>query len=648
MRVLLGVAVVAGACTLARRARAPKLLEPLAGALALGLYASFAFASSTLAAGLVPGPETVRALGDLIGLGLLDVEELAPPVPTNPGLVLLAVLGVGGLAVLVDLVAVTFRQPAVAGLPLLALFAVPAAVLPDGLGWLPFALGAGGWLGLLLADGSDAVSRWGTPLRTGASRDPSLGRVGRRIGATALGIAVVVPALLPGLDSRLLGGGTGGDGEGGARSTTTYNPILELGGQLRLPEPGRLLLRYTTDDPTPDYLRLTTLDRFDEETGWSSSELSADLQDDAVQDGIPVPLSTSTTPVQPVTTTVDLARLDGPWLPAPLGPRDVEVDGPWLWDEEAQTVFSTRVSLDDVDEAYVVRSERALPTPELLRQATGAPTTLAETYATPPAVSPYVTEVLDEHHRRAHHRLRQGRRRPGAVPRPEQRLHVQRGGLGRRLQRPGRAGELPARPAGLLRAVLLGDGRDGPRARHPGPRRRRLHAGLAGRGRQLGGDDLRRARVAGGLVRRYRLGALRADAALGAGDDPRVHDRAEPRGPHPDRERGAGRAGPGRLGAGAAGRAGPRRRPDADLGLVHRLGPVRPGAGRPGPARRGARAGRGAVAAGGRAPAPALAHPRAAGRLGAGAGRRRRRRARAGGPRTRRGRRRPGWPCPAG
>ena len=37
------------------------------------------------------------------------------------------------------------------GLPLLLLFAVPAAVLPDGLGWWPFALGAAGWLGLLLA-----------------------------------------------------------------------------------------------------------------------------------------------------------------------------------------------------------------------------------------------------------------------------------------------------------------------------------------------------------------------------------------------------------------------------------------------------------------------------------------------------------------
>jgi hypothetical protein len=233
--------------------------------------------------------------------------------------VLLAVLGAGGVAVAVDLLAVTMRAVAAAGLPLLLLFAVPAAVLADGVGWWAFVLGGAGWLGLLLADGSDTVSRWGTPLRAASARrsspDPSLGRVGRRIGAAALGVAVVVPALLPTLDNRLLGSGTG-SGFGGSRSTKTYNPITELGGQLRLPEPGVLLLRYRTDDPRPDYLRMTTLDRFDGGR-WESSELSADLQDDAVQDGIPQPSGSSRVEALPITTRINPARLDAPWLRPP-------------------------------------------------------------------------------------------------------------------------------------------------------------------------------------------------------------------------------------------------------------------------------------------------------------------------------------------
>ena len=398
IRVLGAVVAVAGAGMLARSARLPRLVQPLAGALGLGLYVSLAFAGSTLAFGVVPVGETLRVLGETIGQGLLDVEELAPPVPTTTGLVLLAALGVGGIAVLVDVLAVTFRQAALAGLPLLLLFAVPAAVLPGGLGWWPFALGAAGWLGLLLADGSDAVSRWGTPLRSagrGPASDPSLGRVGRRIGAAALGVAVIVPALLPGLDGRLLGGGTGGEGFGGSRSTTTYNPILELGGQLRLPEPGRLLLRYQTNDSEPDYLRLTTLDTFDEAAGWSSSELSADLQDDAVQDGVPAGIDSSLASFEPIETTIDVARLDGPWLPTPFPPRDIDVNGPWLWDDESQTVFSTRTTVNDLDGAYTVRAGRITPTAELLRGAAGVPGEIAETYAVRPVVSPYVQGVID-------------------------------------------------------------------------------------------------------------------------------------------------------------------------------------------------------------------------------------------------------------
>ena len=294
--VLGAIGSVAGAAALSRRAELPRAAQPFAALLGLAAYVCVVFARPTLALGLLPGLDTLELLTSLLREAMVDVEELAPPVPTRRGLVLLAVLGAGGVAVAVDLLAVTMRAVAAAGLPLLLLFAVPAAVLADGVGWWAFVLGGAGWLGLLLADGSDTVSRWGTPLHAASARrsspDPSLGRVGRRVGAAALGIAVVVPAVLPSLDNRLLGDGTGGSGFGGSRSTRTYNPITELGGQLRLPEPGVLLLRYVTDDPRPDYLRMTTLDVFDGGR-WSSSELSADRKDDAVQDGIPQPSGSS-------------------------------------------------------------------------------------------------------------------------------------------------------------------------------------------------------------------------------------------------------------------------------------------------------------------------------------------------------------------
>ena len=399
VRVTGAVVAVAGVSAGARALGLPRPLQPVAGLLALGGYVLLLFSDATLAYGVLPTGKTFSLLATTVGDGLLDVERLAPPVPTGPGLVLLAVLGVGAVAIAVDTLAVVLRQAAASGLPLLVLFAVPSAVLPGGLGVLPFVAGAAGWLGLLLADSSDTVSRWGTPLSTRRSTsavDPTLGRTGRRIGVAALGVAVIVPALVPGLDARLLGGGDGDGFGGGSRSVVTYNPITKLAGQLSLPEP-RELLRYTTNDPSPDYLRLTSLDKFDEASGWSSSELSGDPDDDRAQDGLPAPTGLiASTRTRDVSVRLEpTGELDGPWLPLPFPPRDVEIDGPWLWDAEAETVFTTRTSLAEVDEPYVVRATRVEPTVDLLRRSQTVPEKIAKTYAGRPELAPYVQDELD-------------------------------------------------------------------------------------------------------------------------------------------------------------------------------------------------------------------------------------------------------------
>jgi transglutaminase-like putative cysteine protease len=392
--VLGAVVAVSGAAALARLTAAPLVLQPVAAVLALLAYTALTFAGSTLAYGLLPTLDTITSLVSTFQDGLGEVEVLAPPVPTSPELVLLAVLGAGAVAVVVDTLAVVLRKVAVSGLPLLVLFAVPSGVLPGGIGALAFVLGAAGWLGLLLADSSDRVSRWGTPLRSArAQADPGLGRVGRRIGGAALGVAVLVPVLVPGLDGRLLGGGAGG-GLGGSRSTTTYNPLLSLAGQLRQ-ETSQTLLRYSTTEGA-DYLRLTTLDRFDADRGWSSSELSADIDDDQVQDGVPQPVGRSA-PTEDVEIEIELTRrLGGPWLPVPAVPADIDIDGPWLWDEEAETVFSTRTSVRDVDDPYTVLTSRVQPDVPLLRETQSVPDRIAEPYLEDPELSADAQQVLDE------------------------------------------------------------------------------------------------------------------------------------------------------------------------------------------------------------------------------------------------------------
>lgn len=397
--------VVAG--LLSRGLRLPGVLQPVVGLLALAAYLCLAFVHGTLDHGVVPTQATLDGLRALVDAGRADIDKYAPPLTPGAGVVLLAAAGAGAVALLVDLLAVTLDRVAVAGLPLLALFAVPSAVLPDGLGGFVFAVGASGWLVLLLEEGSDRVGRWGTPMRSAlpgaraGGDDSSLGRVGRRIGAAAVGLAIVVPSAVPGLDHRLVGGGSGngasGAGEGPSRATT-YNPLTTLRDQLTLPRPRQLFV-YSTDDPHPDYVRMTTLDIYDG-NGWRSSKLEADREQARVQKSIPRPVGENdSTPHQDVSmrVAVDGDHLAVHWLPVPFGPRKVDVSGTWLWDPLSQTVFSASRTTSSL-KPYTVTASRVLPTREALLAATGVAINLdvAARYGNAIPVSPRAVALAEQ------------------------------------------------------------------------------------------------------------------------------------------------------------------------------------------------------------------------------------------------------------
>lgn len=400
VRTATGVAVVVGTLLLARLVRVPAALQSGLALLVLLGYAVLAFAAGTLHHLVLPGADTVEAMQTLVEAARADVERFAPPVPVGDGTALVTVLAVGAVAVLVDAVAVLARRPAAAGLPLLVLFAVPSAIVSGRLGWWPFVLAAGGWLALLLVEGRERVGRWGAPLRAGggaALGDPAgVGRVGRRLGAAALGIAVVVPVLVPGLDTDLLGGGTG-DGEGdGPRNVQTYNPLTRLRGQLVQPDPTPVL-SYATTDPVPDYLRMTTLGEYDGD-GWRAGELRGTIDRDGVKDralGSPVGEELATTTRQ-VVARITVEALDAFWLPMPFPPSTVEVEGPWMWDPVSQSVFAVRATTVDI-EPYTVRVNRVLPDAALLDRPDAGPLpSPVEPYAAPIDVTPTVRALTED------------------------------------------------------------------------------------------------------------------------------------------------------------------------------------------------------------------------------------------------------------
>ncbi len=337
--VFLVAVVVASGMGLRSLTRSPALVVVGQSAVGiLGLTAVFARSHAVL--GFLPGPDAIATMARLAQSGQQATRQFATPAPAVPGISFLLVLGVVAVAVAVDALAVTFGMAVAAGLPLLVLYCVPAAVLPHGASALSFAMVAAGWLILLGHDGRLRVNDWGRVLRKGPESgrrrfgDDDLEVVGasaRRLGIATVIAAIIVPMLMPSLANGLIdpthnGSGTGGQGGLGA---TSIDPTLTLRQNLtaRSTNP---VLTYRTTQATPSPLRLVTDDEFNGET-WESSDgrpsssqgLSSTLPP---PEGLTAGVSATTQHMQVKVTTLTEA-----YLPVPYPATKVNVKGSWVY-----------------------------------------------------------------------------------------------------------------------------------------------------------------------------------------------------------------------------------------------------------------------------------------------------------------------------
>src|SRR5262249_38537402 len=129
-----------------------------------------------------------------------------------------------------------------------------------------FCLGMAGYLGLLSADGRDRLRLWGRLVHRwqdepeGRSPDTRpLPAAGRRVGSTAVVIAICIPLLVPGLKVHRLFAHGGGAGSGGSHGQVALpNPVAELGRQLHQLRP-QVVMTYSTTDPSPPYMQVYVL-----------------------------------------------------------------------------------------------------------------------------------------------------------------------------------------------------------------------------------------------------------------------------------------------------------------------------------------------------------------------------------------------------
>ncbi|MEV5547636.1 DUF3488 and transglutaminase-like domain-containing protein [Streptomyces sp. NPDC052309] len=392
------LAVQSGVGAATRRVPLARPLTVAAQALVTLVLLTLVFARQQALAGLIPGPQAFQRFADLLRQGSDDIARYAIPAPLeSDGIRLMLVGGVLVIGLLVDTLAVTFRSAAPAGLPLLALYSVAAGLSEGGTDWLWFLVAAAGYLMLLLAEGRDRLSQWGRVFG-GAPRTPggepsgavAPVRTGRRIGAFALGIALVVPLALPAMDGGLLDGARtgGGAGSGGGGTISAVNPLVSLRDSLNVDEDRQVLSVETdSEDISNLYLRIVSLDDFDGTT-WKPSKRHIT----AVPDGT-FPLPTGLGPdVRRTETEATIRAADWyaqDWLPMPYPPSGVRIGGNWRYEPVGMTLVGDH-GQNTRGLTYQVRSLDLRPTAEQLAAAPEPPAALKREYTELPDSLPAV------------------------------------------------------------------------------------------------------------------------------------------------------------------------------------------------------------------------------------------------------------------
>ncbi|MFB6810723.1 transglutaminaseTgpA domain-containing protein [Streptomyces sp. NPDC056387] len=379
------LAVQSGVGAGARRVPLGRTLTVAAQVLVSLLVLVFLFAGKGESTGTGPMAYLVTDFGALFRQGVHDVGEFAIPAPLTDGIRLLLIVGVLLIGLLVDLLAVTLRTAAAAGLPLLALYSVAAGLSGGGgASAVSFLLAGCGYLLLLLAEGRDRLAQWGRvfgapPGGRAASASGYGGvaastqavapvRTGRRIGAVALGIALVVPAVLPSLGGGLLG--AQGDAEGGGTgiggTISAVNPLVSLQSSLNTPD-NRVVLKYRTDSPQlgEQYLRILALDEFNG-VKWEASGRA--LTD--VPERLPTPPGLSEqvrgtgTEVRTSISAADTYAQR--YLPMPYPATSVDIPGKWRFEPAGRTLVGDQLGKDRFQNVqgamYTVRSLLLRPT----------------------------------------------------------------------------------------------------------------------------------------------------------------------------------------------------------------------------------------------------------------------------------------------
>lgn len=343
-----------GALTLAsaavfRSMGVPRQLAPALSLLVLFVALTGLFGGGLGLALIIPTPQSVEYMLQTAGrIGTVINEQAVPAQPVEELLLLLAV-GAGLVALALDMIGVALRMPALAGVPVLMMFAVPIIFLDDGISPVILAICVAAYAWLLRVDIRDRRGGAGAPL-------PALA-----VTASATVVALVVALTAPGFTA----GGAFALSPGGVNVGIGVNPLVDIGRDLHRPTSVPVLQYVTTAFDRP-YLTLITLDTFTG-TRWTHTggRQHPVPQDDSIGQA---PGLSPNIDTQEVRTTITVGALQSRWLPAPYPVIGLHGEvGDWSWQGDDLTISSLQANAEY--EHYTAVSLAVHPTERQLRQA---------------------------------------------------------------------------------------------------------------------------------------------------------------------------------------------------------------------------------------------------------------------------------------
>lgn len=393
---IVALAVIGGGAGM-RAIRTPPSLIPPLEVVALLLALTLLFGGTTSLALVIPTPDTFDEFGALAEGARSTIEQQSVPAIPVPALVFAICVGIGVVAVLLDLIVQTVRLPALAAVPVLGPVLIPGLFVAAGAEVGALVLTAAAYLLLLRIDVRVRRSaellqedeRDDAPLVMAPKRAPIVSTAGASLGLAAVGLlaASVVTAATPSISTSLLLG-TGGPGTLFARGVSPY---LELGRDLRRPDPVPAFT-YVSPDGLRPYFTLLSVERLEGEV-WTATDRAVD--GDNTLDTLPRPDGLDDDVVaEPRVIAVETQQVRTAWLPLPYPTSEVEgVRGSWFWDSGSLNVRS--VDATTLEQRYRATHLDVRPSVAQLRSAgRPAPGAVAEsTLELPEELPPIIADT---------------------------------------------------------------------------------------------------------------------------------------------------------------------------------------------------------------------------------------------------------------